>query len=384
MLDQETLDPAPVDVPVRALGPVYRPRAAGGLLAGGSEADRSPRPTATPPAGAASWFARRQMATANLCSAVLLATIGLVAAHGDITLPVSLAAVGPDTVLGAMLAEAQPEEPVPAGPFLPHGKGMWIYEPAKTEGGNAEAIVARARQVGLTHLYVRLGSHWDGFNVRPFLDHLLPAAHAKGIRVIGWDFPRLGDAWTGDIARAKDMIEHRTPGGHRIDGFSADIETEQEGTRISPEVASAYGAALRGLVGPDYTLVATVPRPSFKHRPTYPYAQIVESFDAVAPMVYWLNRQPDTDVAGAVDDMAAFGKPVFPVGQAYDGKPEGGRPGVPPPEELSRFMSTARAKGVTGISFWSWQAANTSAWDTIRDAPEFPAPSARSFRAISP
>ena len=371
MLDQTT------SAPVRSA----RPAAVAGLLAGGSEADWSPRRTAAPQAGAAAWFARRQMATANLCSAVLLATMGLVAAHGDVTLPVSLKAVAPDTVLGGLL---QSEEPLPAGRFLPHGKGMWIYEPAKTEGGNPAAIVAKAREAGLTHLYVRMGSHWDGFNVRPFVDALVPAAHAKGIRVIGWDFPRLGDAWATDIARAKAMIEHKTPGGHRIDGFSADIETESEGTRVSPEVARAYGAALRGLVGVDYTLIATVPRPSFKHRPTYPYAEIVENFDAVAPMVYWLNRQPDTDVAGAVDDLAPFGKPVFPVGQAYDGKPEGGRAGVPPPEELLRFMGTAQAKGVTGVSFWSWQAANGSAWETIRNAAEFAPSSARAFHAISP
>lgn len=369
----------------RISAPVHsaRPRAAGGLLAGGSEADRAPRRAAAPQADAAAWFARRQMATANLCSAVLLATVGLVAAQGDITLPVTLAAVAPDTVLGGVLRSAGPADE-PAGPFLPRGKGMWIYEPDKTEGGNPEAIVARARDAGLTHLYVRLGSHWDGFNVRPFLDSLLPAAHAKGIRVIGWDFPRLGDAWEGDVARARAMIEHQTPGGHRIDGFSADIETESEGTQLTPDVARAYGAALRGMVGAGYTLVATVPRPSFENRPTYPYAQIVESFDAVAPMVYWLNRQPDTDVAGAVDDLAPYGKPVFPVGQAYDGAPEGGRAGVPPPEELWRFMRTAQAKGVTGVSFWSWQAADTSAWDAIRDAPEFAPPPARAFRAITP
>ena len=100
----------------------------------------------------------------------------------------------------------------------------------------------------------------------------------------------------------------------------------------------------------------------------------MESFDAIAPMIYWLNRQPDTDVIGAMDELAKFGKPVFPVGQAYDGKAEGGRPGVPPPEELQRFMRTALEKGATGVSFWSWQAANGAAWSAIRDAWEFRGP----------
>jgi hypothetical protein len=122
-------------------------------------------------------------------------------------------------------------------------------------------------------------------------------------------------------------------------------------------------------VGASYPLIATVPRPS-PSRP-YPYDQVVASFDAIAPMVYWLNRQPDTDVAGALHDLLPFGKPVFPVGQAYDGAPEGGRAGVPPPEELQRFMRVGEADGASGVSFWSWQAANQKAWDAIGQAEQF-------------
>jgi hypothetical protein len=97
----------------------------------------------------------------------------------------------------------------------------------------------------------------------------------------------------------------------------------------------------------------------------------VASFDAVAPMVYWLNRQPGTDVAGAINDLRPLGKPLFPIGQAYDGGPEGGRPGVPPPAELMQFMQVAQDGGVTGVSFWDWQEANQQAFDTIHAAPEF-------------
>jgi hypothetical protein len=189
--------------------------------------------------------------------------------------------------------------------------------------------------------------------------------------VYGWDFPRLID-WQEDVRRAKAAVDHRAPGKHRLDGFSADIETRSEGTHISGEVAAQYGAALREAVGASYPLIATVPRPSPQQQ--FPYAQVVASFDAIAPMVYWLNRQPDTDVAGALRDLAPFGKPVFPVGQAYDGAPEGGRPGVPPTEELHRFMRVGLANGAQGVSFWSWQAANQNAWDAIAVATEFSTP----------
>ena len=291
-----------------------------------------------------------------------------------VNLPAGSAAV---TAPSAPAGVLQPQ-PV-ASKWLPSGKGMWIYEPAKTEGGNVSAIVAKAKATGLTHLWVRMGSAWDGFNSAAFLDKLLPAAHAANIKIIGWDFPKL-DPWESDIARATTMIRYTTPSGDRVDAFSPDIETPNEGTHLTPQAARAYGAALRQVAGADYPLIVTVPRPA-KERPNHPYADIVAGYDAIAPMVYWLDRQPDTDVTGALRDLAKFGKPIYPVGQAYDGSSEGGRKGVPPPEELWRFMRFAQANGAAGISFWSWQAANTPAWNAIKEAVEFripdpPAPTA--------
>jgi hypothetical protein len=253
---------------------------------------------------------------------------------------------------------------------VPYGKGMWIYEPDKSDGGNVSAIVNRAKSVGLSHIYVRTGSSWDGFYAAPFLDAILPAAHAAGIRVYGWDFPRLIDVQS-DVNRALAAIDHEAPGGNRLDGFAADIETPSEGTAISADAATAYGDALRAGVGAGYPLIACVPRPSPWTKSFYPYAEVVSQFDAIAPMVYWLNRQPDTDVAGAMSDLAPLGKPIFPVGQAFDGGPEGGRPGLPTPDELDRFMQTAKADGAQGVSFWSWQAADQPTWDTIKDGPAF-------------
>ena len=54
-----------------------------------------------------------------------------------------------------------------------------------------------------------------------------------------------------------------------------------------------------------------------------------------------------------------------------DGGPEGGRPGVPPPAEILRFMQVAKQYGAVSVSFWSWQHANAPAWDAIKNAPQF-------------
>jgi len=247
---------------------------------------------------------------------------------------------------------------------------MWLYVPEEIERGSVDALVARARQVGLTHVYVRTGSSRGGFYAQAYMDELLPKAHAAGIRVYGWDFPYLDDV-NADVSRALAAVTYTTPSGDRLDGFAADIETASEGTNLSAEGASAYGLGLRAGVGEAYPLVAVVPRPSSKMQARFPYQAVIPHFDAVAPMTYWLNRQPDTDVINDVGFLSAFGKPVIPIGQAYDGAPEGGRPGPPPPEEIRRFLAAAQQVGAAGTSFWSWQHASQAIWDTLQAAPEF-------------
>jgi hypothetical protein len=253
---------------------------------------------------------------------------------------------------------------------------MWLYVPEQIEGGNVDALVTRAKAVGLTHLYVRTGSSRMGFYAQDYLNRLLPAAHAGGLRVYGWDFPYL-DNWQDDVNRSVAAITYTTPDGHRIDGFTADIETRAQGVNVAPDTARAFGAGLRRAVGPNYPLIATVPRPS-PQLVTYPFAEVVESFDAIAPMIYWLNREPGGDAAATMAALHHFGKPLLPIGQAYDGAGEGGPSGVPSAAAIQRFIAVSEELGGTAVSFWSWQHADQQAWDAIRDAPQFqlPAPSA--------
>src|SRR5438067_5447623 len=258
-----------------------------------------------------------------------------------------------------------PVAPPAAGKPIPLGKGMWLYQLSMAEGGDANKVVSKAKAAGLTHLYLRLGSSKGGFYDQAELDQLLPVAHAAGLKVVGWDFVYL-DEPAADAARAKAEIDYVTPTGHRIDAFSADIETASEGVNLTPQGAAAYGAKLRALVGPGYPLIATVPRPSAV-RP-FPYAEATHSFDAIAPMVYWLNRDPATDVAGAVAALAPLGKPVIPVGQAYNGGAEGGPNLDPPKEALVAFMNTAFARGAVGVSFWVWNHATPQQWQAIDEA----------------
>src|SRR5688500_3032445 len=245
-------------------------------------------------------------------------------------------AAPPTTTAPAEVAPPAAPAPVAAPkPILPLGKGMWLYQLSMSEGGDANKVVNKAKSLGLTHLYTRLGSSKGGFYAQKELDKLLPVAHAAGIKVIGWDFVYLVDP-IADAVRSKAEIDYTTPDGHKIDAFSADIETGAEGVNLTAEGAAAYGAKLRELAGPNYPLIATVPRPSPKR--WFPFAEATAAFDAIAPMVYWQNRDPATDVAGAIDYLAQFGKPILPIGQAYNGGPEGG------PDQIGRASCRERGE----------------------------------------
>ena len=278
------------------------------------------------------------------------------------------AAVTRDRPLAATLVTAPPAAaaiPPGAPPALPTGKGMWLHYLRQAAGNDPAALVAKARETGLSHVYLRVGSSKDGFYGQSDLDRLLPVAHAAGLRVIGWDFPYLFDA-EADAHRAVAAIAHATPDGHRIDAFSSDIETRHEGVNISVPVADTYSRRLRELVGPDYPLIATIPRPRYNRG--FPFAEIARQFDAVAPMVYWLARDPAVEVDQAVTDLAGLGKPVMPVGQAYDPAVDGGPPGPPPKEQVVRFIEAAQSRGVPSYSFWVWHHATPDHWAAIREA----------------
>jgi hypothetical protein len=293
---------------------------------------------------------------------------------GAEVLPPAATVPEPPTTTPAPIAPAvAPSAPALRG-ALPVGKGMWLYQPSAVERGDIQALIRRALDVGLTHVFVRTGSSKRGFYAQEYLNALLPAAHASGIRVYGWDFPYLDDIGA-DVNRSVDAITYTTPTGDRIDGFSSDIEFPSMGVKVTPENATAFGAGLRARVGKEYPLIATVPRPSHKIK-NYPYPEVVQSFDAIAPMVYWLNRDPVSDVTGAMADLAKFHKPVIPIGQAYDGAADHGPPGVPGRAALMAFMDAAERTGATSVSFWSWQHASQEAWDAIKDAPQFVLPSA--------
>jgi len=238
------------------------------------------------------------------------------------------------------------------------GKGMWIWQFANTDGGDAAAIVAAASRAHLHQLWLRVADSQNGFYGSDTLKELVPLAHRNGIEVIGWGFPYLYDpvadaAWT---VQALDW----SYAGTRLDGFSPDIETASEGVDLTAHRVQVYLSLVRH-ERPNDLLVATVFPPNDSEWVTYPYQTIAPYVDAFAPMVYWGCEQPAVGAAQALARLRALA-PVHLIGQAYNMAAEGGRTAPPSPAEITAFLVAARQGGALGASFWSWQAIDTDEW----------------------
>src|SRR4051812_49190751 len=87
-------------------------------------------------------------------------------------------------VLPVPRARTAPGGVLPA-PFA--GNGMWIWELAKSEGGDVNAIAARARAAGIGTVFVKSSDGpydaWPQFNAT-----LVQALHEYGLHVCAWQF----------------------------------------------------------------------------------------------------------------------------------------------------------------------------------------------------
>lgn len=269
-------------------------------------------------------------------------------------------------------AHLVPDGQLPPAPTVPAvrnpptaigGKGMWIWEVSATDHGDVNAIVSDAAAAGLRQLWIRVADSKNGFYNAAVLARLVPAAHQRGIAVIGWGFPYLFDP-VADARWTEQAISWRAPDGGRLDGWAADVETSSEGVALSPQRVAVYLGEIRR-ADPGELLVATVFPPTDQQMSKYPFATMAPYVDAYAPMLYWGCTQPVLDVNQALARLRPLGPAVHVIGQAYDMGPYGGRRGAPGADEIDAFMLAARQGGAVGASFWSWQAIDAVEWAAV-------------------
>jgi hypothetical protein len=250
--------------------------------------------------------------------------------------------------------------------WLPSGTGMWLYQWKHSNHGNAGSIVAQARRTGLTTLYLRTGSSWDGLAGGGNLVNLLRASRGTSVHVVAWDFPRLKHPVRDALRLARAAHLRGGADGPRVSAVAPDIETPSEGTFNAAWRVRAYLNVLNRHLPKGVTVLGTVPWPSSYRIADYPYRTVARGSDALIPMTYWYNNPPGLVTARSMSYLRHFNRPVQPVGQGYDGKLD-----VPSlrhnklGREVPNFFRTAKRHGARAVSLWSWEAAPPVAWRAL-------------------
>jgi hypothetical protein len=223
-------------------------------------------------------------------------------------------------------------------------------------------------------LYLQTARFSDGADlVRPgLLGRWLQAAHAAGLRVVGWYLPGYGRWLNRDVRRTLAVAGFRS-GGQRFDALAVDIEH-----RVGPgdravfnAVVAAHLERVRRELGADYPIGAIVPAPRGMARyrarwAGFPWRGIARDADVVLTMGYWSYRggcrggrrncpYPYT-TANLADAARATGLPVHVIGGVADAVSAA---------EVAEFVRAARDARAVGASLYDYATTVPAFWPSL-------------------
>ena len=202
------------------------------------------------------------------------------------------------------------------------------------------------------------------------LGRLVDALHARGVRAVAWYLP--GHVRPAlDTRRALAMLAFRTPRGGTFDGVALNIEsTRLKNTALRSQRALALTRDLREAAG-DMPLAIVPFNPRGLERrpstwPRFPWAELAESADAFAPMIYTGGAYAGFDATYGYVTLALrllrvnTGQPDVQIHVA------GGVANRLGSEELAGFAAAISDDGSTiGVSLYDWMTTPPGAWKSL-------------------
>jgi hypothetical protein len=201
----------------------------------------------------------------------------------------------------------------------------------------------------------------------------LAAAHAAGIKVVGWYVPDYADL-NREVRRTLAIASYISPGGERFDGIGIDIEypLEVPDPSVWNQAVATHLARVRA--GTTLPVLAIVlPPVLIQNWPdpnrfaTFPWSAISADANAVAPMSYWTSYTPAHRCAAGDLHYCAYqytrdnvllsaqltGLPVHVIGGAGQAATAA---------EVSDYVRAARETAAAGGSFYDYQTTNAAFW----------------------
>ena len=236
--------------------------------------------------------------------------------------------------------------------MIPTGKVLFGWKPAYIAGGDIDATVDAAREMGLSGVSLKVGSGvfkypWNDYDLLP----LVTALKSAGIRVYGWHYVYGSNLPRYEAEIARQQIEYL-----ELEAYEIDAEAHYKG--YSNDQASELVERIKengipvGLTSYRYPDV---------HR-ELPWRGFLSEIDYYVPQVYWQpppstpTLELDKTILQWTRLVLSYGyslKPFIPAGRVYigDGYPTPG----PPVSEITEFLDACKnGYKCPGATFWSF------------------------------
>ena len=226
------------------------------------------------------------------------------------------------------------------------GKGFYIWQISRCEGGNAQAIGDAAVAAGLSHVLIKIADGTSPYNVSNGTDLVPPvisALRTRGISPMGWHY-----VYGYDPEAEADIALSRL-GNLGMDAYVIDAEAQYKEPG-KEAAAHVFMQRLRNQL-PNFPMALSSYRYPTYH-PSFPFEAFLTYVDYNMPQVYWvLADNPGGQLIRSVrefEDVNPF-RPIIPTGSAYiQGSWR------PTPDQIVEFLQTAQTLNLSAANFWEW------------------------------
>jgi hypothetical protein len=248
------------------------------------------------------------------------------------------------------------------------GTGTWISIYDTAAWRDPERVVERLRARHIHTLYLQTSNDRQRSAIRrpAGVGRFLDAAHAAGIRVVGWYLPSF-TANRRDLSRIVAGANFRSANGQHFDSFALDVEsTRIRSIPLRTRRAVQLVAAVRRALPRPYVLGAiTIDPVGARYWSRYPFRRLARHVDVFLPMTYFTARTSGPHNVAAYSRAnvrrvrTLAGNPSFPV------HPIGGDARHATLAELRAFLKAAASTNALGVSIWEYGGTSPTQWTLL-------------------
>jgi len=228
------------------------------------------------------------------------------------------------------------------------GKGFFIWQIPRSEGGNATTIARLAGEAGLTHVLIKIADGTSAYNLdlstgADLVPAVAQALRARGIQVGGWHW-----VYGYDPVREADIAIRRTL-ELDLDIYVVNAEAPYKEPGKATAARIFMDRVRAGIPGVPIAL-SSYRYPTL--HPQFPWTTFLERCDISMPQVYWLlNHNPGEQLVRSLREYQAITpfRTYIPTGAAFT---QSGW--SPTPEDIEEFLDTARLLNLQAANFYEW------------------------------